>query len=54
MLEKPLAKMTTKQLRDYLKEASIAAIGSRAELLTRYHAYQRRLLQQAGMVNVIS
>ena len=35
---KSAAKMTTKQLRTYLREASIASTGNRVELLARYHA----------------
>ena len=41
--------MTTKQLRAYLREASFASTSNRIELLARYHSYQRRLLQDAGM-----
>ena len=42
---KAAAKMTNKQLRSYLREASIDSSGSRVELLARYLRYEKKLLE---------
>ena len=48
-LEKPLAKMTTKQLKTKLRIAELPTNGSRLELEKRFEEFRQKTLAEAGM-----
>ena len=48
-MEKPVAKMTTKQLKAKMRIAELPTGGSRSELEKRFNEFKRQTLAEAGM-----
>ena len=48
-MQKPMSKMTTRQIKKKLKIAELPTSGSRADLEKRFHDFRQRTLAEAGM-----
>ena len=48
-MQKPMSKMTTRQLKKKLSIAELPTSGSRADLEKKFHEFRQRTLAEAGM-----